>query len=396
MNLGRQLQTWVRNDLWIPWMAGLLTLVFVIYLAAFAGMSEGNRFYDLQKRQTELRTWETGLYPDIRLHKPGAIPKRAHTVYPPTSLGQLWLVSPFKSFNANAVFFLLLSAAALVVISRHAWSTVGAHGRAAGFLAMSAVWAMAGTTTCLRAGQHGLLVNALLILTSAGLLAGRPGLAGLAWAGAMVKPQMALSFLLMFVVRKQWTPAILSCLLLGAAGHAVCAFTGHTLWEVLQAAYGQAPLSYAALGDTLVQPMMTLLQISSRQAAVLSACAGMLILLPYCAGRLSRLPPLIHLAAAGVAGRLGFYHLSFDDVMVAFLLLGLLENALFKRSPVAWATFFLVGCTLWSHPVIQMYVPGIELRIALWALALVYLTHAALQRANDSASGSPKAPANGG
>ncbi|WP_075089676.1 hypothetical protein [Verrucomicrobium spinosum] len=205
----------------------------------------------------------------------------------------------------------------------------------------------------------------------------------------MMKPHTSLPFFAMLVAKRRWYACFVGAVLLGALGWGVSSFTGHTLLEVLYASYGQSPMTYASIGDTLVQPLMSLLGIGHRPAVLITALLAMGLLLPFVFRPLASLPSLVHLAAAGVAGRLGFYHRHYDDVMLAFLLLALTEEALRSRGTAAWMMLAITGLTLWvPYPLLAQF-SGTSWRIVIWASALVYLTRTALKRVSVSTNSAP-------
>ena len=394
MNHRLRLSTFMADRVWLPWATCGLLLLFGAYILAFAHLPKENRFFDLKLRQQELRCWEKGVYPNTHLYAPGVVEPGAHTVYPPTSLVQLWLVSPFKSFATNVRLFMALNTLAFIGISLYAWRLGSLAGRSGALFTMSAVWAMSATLSSVKSGHHGLMINALLILMSSAVMQRRGLWAGLAWTGAMIKPHVGLSFAAVLAARRQWLALATGLVVMGMLGWGACAYTGHTLMQVLEASYVKSSLSYASLGDTLVH-VLTRLEFSHRAAVIVSAMTAMAILFPYLLSPCKDLPILVHLAAAGVAGRLGFYHLHVDDVMLTFLLLGLIENALRQRSSVAWGIVFAVGITVWTPQVFLVEIPGRSLRLIIWPLALLYLTLASLKRLNGLTNDAPKVPADG-
>jgi len=395
MRAAQQLCTWVRSHRWLPWGTGLLLLLFLAYGIAYARLPEAYRYFDLKLRHNELHYLKAGLYPSASLHPPGVILPKGSTIYPPTSLLQIWLVSPFETFPANAQFFVLLNAVAFIIFSRYAWG-VGREvaGQKGAWFAMSGMWAMSSTLSCVKSGQYGLLINAMLVMMLAALQSKRPLLAGLAWAGAVIKPHIGLTFFHAFIARRQWWAGATGLALLLVAALGICAYTGVSLPTVLNTSYGQtSTMTFASSGESLINAIIACLGVTHRTAVILSAGVAGMILLPYIILPLARLPLLVHLAAAGVAGRIGFYHLHFDDVMLAFLLLALIEQSLFSRKIADWSATFLVGSTLWIPQVLLVQIPGYSVRLAIWVLGLAYLTRAALQRLNGLTNDAPKVPA---
>jgi hypothetical protein len=85
-------------------------------------------------------------------------------------------------------------------------------------------------------------------------------------------------------------------------------------------------------------------------------------------------------AIAAVIGRVFTYHRSYDNVMLVFLLLAVLQLAFSNPHWFNILIAALVGLTLWLPPVVEKIVPHYWniLQMMIWLLALIYLVIMAL------------------
>jgi hypothetical protein len=84
--------------------------------------------------------------------------------------------------------------------------------------------------------------------------------------------------------------------------------------------------------------------------------------------------PLVDLfAAASVIGRLWAYHKSYDNMMLEFLLVALAAAAFVRGTPIAWASFLVVGITVWMPASLSRSDWFLFLQIAVWLSGLLIL-----------------------
>ena len=309
--------------------------------------------------------------------------------YPPFSYGLMLPLHWPADRDAASAWFLALSlagwAGTLIWAGRAGARAVpGAEADAsgagllppgvAGALAVGSVAAMVSFAATQAVGNYGswcvgLCVAALLCLDRAGSR-GRltPIVASRRWGGArewgwsaaagtllglaMVKPTIAAPFFLVLLVRRAWWPGIAAGVGVVAMGQlAHYGLTGATPLAS-QAAAAEHLEYFSDQGGGIIEAQRAWFEVPEPYATY--ALAGLAmgvgwILLLLCPGR----SLLARFAVCGLVARVGFYHRGYDNVLLVFLLVGLLVVALRAtasggwRAWVAWGAWLLAGATLW-------------------------------------------------
>ena len=234
----------------------------------------------------------------------------------------------------------------IALVTIWGWRQARPLGKELAWLSAASSFCISGWCTCLGLGQNTPAVVGLLVASL--WLAERksPILSGICLGAAMVKPNIAVLFVLPFVVTSQWlvliSSAVYGCIALAivcavrqagpitmigewiAHVHRLGAWPGHGPWQILRMMGFSTPHS-------------------------LSLCAafflGLAVLL--CV-RYRRRGLLTLFAVAAVAGRLWTYHQLYDNVMLLFLLVALLVSAIEQRDWKLWTAFVVVGIGLWA------------------------------------------------
>ena len=97
-----------------------------------------------------------------------------------------------------------VSLAALALMAAIGWSTLKPLGRRAGWLGLLTPVAIVGNGTSLALGQFSLICMGLISLQWILLARRRSSSAGVCWALAMLKPQIALPFVIHLLRRRHW------------------------------------------------------------------------------------------------------------------------------------------------------------------------------------------------
>lgn len=212
---------WLRQPLrppaWLQMSHGLrhgLVVASLLLLFLFAGLILSNGLLlawkssfggDLGQRFDEWRLFQAGIYPSRRLATAvdRAIPYFRTTVYLP------WALPLFAPLFAGGGFFQgrlitqALNLLALVPIGLIGWRSLRPWGSSAAWLGALAPVAIAGNSNCLGHPQFSMLCMGFISLQWWLQKRGFPFAAGLCWALAMLKPQIAAPFALTLLLPGQ-------------------------------------------------------------------------------------------------------------------------------------------------------------------------------------------------
>jgi hypothetical protein len=175
---------------------GLLGLWYSVKGLIFLGTTDGG--WDLQQRFDEWRLFRDGIYPAGDLADPVArsLPYFRTTVYLPWALplfGSFFFWGGLEQGKLVIGTASLASLAIMAVFGRHIMRPLGHR---AGWLGFLTPLAINGNNYCLAAGQFSILCMGLISMQLWHLRSRRTVPAGLYWAVAMLKPQLALPFAL--------------------------------------------------------------------------------------------------------------------------------------------------------------------------------------------------------
>jgi hypothetical protein len=291
--------------------------------------------------------------------------------YPPWAFlfGYLMFWPPWPAVKA---YFLTVSLALTAVSAFWAYRAVRPLERSlpAGWVAAAAVLAVSGYSTCVHVGQYGAVVVGLLALSAWALSNGWQTVGGILMGVALLKPTIGGPFVMILLVTGRWRALAACVVYVGIACAAIWLQTRTPPWEMF--------LQSVAVGEGFVQDSQGLvnaligLGLTPKQVTpVLALGVG----LPGLIGLyLYRHRPLVDLfAAASVIGRLWAYHKSYDNMMLEFLLVALAAAAFVRGTPIAWASFLVVGITVWMPASLSRSDWFLFLQIAVWLSGLLIL-----------------------
>ena len=260
-------------------------------------------------------------------------------------------------------------------------------------LLMAAVFAFGGSCTATEVGQVSIIITALL----AGALlcdeAGHPYWCGVLVALSLIKPTISAPFAIALLVTGRYRAAFAAA----AYGGAATAFT----WLVTDASpivmlqqMSAAAARYVADGTYGVMDVLAALGVTPSAQVFLTP---VIVTLPGIAAMLLMRGSLPYaFAVAAVWGRLWTYHKTYDDVMLAFLLVTLGAVAFTRQSRVGLVTFGAVSLLLWlPGRVVSIEIVQI-VQLFAWPFALTMLMALALRgsaaAATQFASPPPRVP----
>lgn len=371
-----------------PWSLliwGLSLLLLVMGCIAFAkGMTTGfwgPRFQDLRERHVEVLTFLDHHYPnpfiDPRATRPGLVA----SVYLPYAFPMMVPLFGGGQLAVGQWTVLLLSVAALLVMARYGHRQLRFAGAPFAWLGAVAPLALNGVPQTLADLQFSLICTGLLLVQAELIERRHPHAAGLCWAVAMIKPQIAIPFALLFIARRQLGGLISgSAWLLGLSVFTLT-WTGIPLEAVLgrllsgrqfNFTAGLLPLLDLGFGTTARLNPTTLQWGLIGLAALVMAVLGTRL---YNLG--SRIDLVNLTGVCSVIGVLAFYHRSYDHVMMFPLLIALMRLSLGALPPTRlWFTLLAVAnaLVLWRPNNVLSHWPLAPIQSLLWMTAGVVLT----------------------
>lgn len=391
----------------------LVTIAFaLLVLLAGAVMIYGLRrawlplpINDLGQRFAEWRLYQVGIYPSARLATSAqrAIPYFRTTVYLPWAFPLFSLLFAGGDFFRGKLITLGVSLLALVPISLIGWRSLRPWGRVAGWLGALAPVAIAGNSSCLGHPQFSMLCMGLLSLQWWLQKRGLPVPAGICWALAMLKPQIAAPFALTLLLPGQRRG--LGCgLALLAALSAVALLYTHTSPVAFAASWLKVLPYFIGSGNQNALAWLLGLRSSLELSAWSWAMLGLFSMIvgagavwiflsrrgsgelrssnllgrvkspswlhlgrgPFCSaggvlgwsGWSWRKDPLSLVAVLSVVGQLAFYHNHYDNILLFPALLACWRRLLQRRKVSDGLLTALVAASLWTPQRLLELWPG--------------------------------------
>ncbi len=338
---------------------------------------------DMREREAEYRCFRRGVYPNERLAGLARPAWFRHSPYPPYALPLFAIFFEPGGVIQGRVLIQLLSAVALVVMGCYGYRSLRFAGRGAAWVGGLAGAAIMGNSTVLELGQFSIICMGLVVGQMMLLERGRPMAAGICWALAMIKPQIAAAFIPLFVVKHGWRGLLAGGGVLGLSGLLSCWWTDvpptvaiaqwffGLSWVFATHGQGLGPGALAAwLG---VDPLLVHTALIVGCGAVLAALSVVIVRLAAAAG--GRSIPVLPLAGVcAVLGELLVYHHHYDNVMLWPTMLAMLVLAV--AVPARWSATLatLTAATLWlPHRIITDVPFNGVIRAGIWLAAAAVL-----------------------
>jgi hypothetical protein len=375
-------------------LAGLLALASIavvvkgISTAWTTAADESSRVrigdHDMRDRAAEYRCFRRGVYPNKGLAGPNPPPWLRHTPYPPYAIPMFALFFEPGGVLQGRLLIELLSLTALVVMGRYGYRELRFAGPAMAVIGSLTGTAIMGNSTVLELGHFSIICMGLIVGQMVLLERGRPVPAGICWALAMIKPHIALAFVPLFLVNRQWRGLLAGCVVLATLGIFACWWTAvpplraisqwfvGLSWVFSTRAQGIGPGSLAAwLGLNPQHVHTAMIVLCGCLLAVV--CGLFLRRTTGDRGRTSHIAPLA--GACAVLGDVFIYHHFYDNVMLFPTAIAILTLA--AAVPAWWSVGLatLMMATLWTPHRFVTQVPfnGID-RAAIWLTVAAVLT----------------------
>lgn len=348
--------------------------------SAWGRQSDG----DMGRRAAEYALFREGIYPNAWL-EPHPAPDATHyTVYPPYAFPLFAFFFEPGGISQGRFLIEALSLASVAVMGLFAYRTLIPYGQPIAWVGALSGAAIAGNVTALIVGQFSIICVGLVIQQWILLERNRPLGAGVCWALAMIKPQIALPFAALFLCKGRMRGVVLGLLLLLGLSLAACWWTDVTPSEVLAHWTGGMSLKFTQTGDGIGLGMVARAVGTNYwmvQAAAIGVLAAFCVAVSAFLRRFGHRGTLPLAGACAVAGMFLCYHLYYDNVMLFPALLATIHAAMTWRTPVARAVaaatllLLVLHRRLFPnetiHDVAQAIVWGAAAIMPLWALKTV-------------------------
>lgn len=354
-----------------PWRWGVAALLVVATILAaanvargVAGSREAGALGDLATRFREYDVFRRGDYPNPRLAVTPRSARMPYSVYPAYVFPMLVPLFEPGGLRQGAFLVNLASLVSLVALGWFGYSRLRFGGLAVAGLGAMAAGATRGVASGLSWGQFSLGCVALLVGQLVLLERGRACAAGICWAVAMVKPQIALPFAVLFLSRGRWRGLACGAALLGASTLAACWWTGVSPVRLLHFyAFGQR-LEWATDVGSIGVPRFAAwfgVEPSLAQAAGLIVAGLAAAVLWWVIGPSGRSPDALPLAGAcGLIGAAVFYHRPYDHVMLVPAIVAAVAHARSRPGVVSLALAALLVVSAWLPGRIWYLIPGMD------------------------------------
>lgn len=344
--------------------AGGLLLLTLVYqgkgnLDLVAGVDSGSAV-DLLNRYREQAFFAAGDNPFD--HNTGSQPPWGY----PTGLLFTW--PPVEYVRP---YFAAINALALAALLWWVHRSSGDLPPPERWLLIGAVGAFGGSCTATEVGQISIVVTALLALALITEERGVSWLTGLLVAVALIKPTMSGPFAVALLVAGRWRAAATAAAYGVLASALAWQVTGTPPWVML----GQLAKGAGGFSNEGTFGLNHVLQTLGVAPSLRNPIAAALVTVPGLALMWSTRRSLpMTFAVAALWGRLWTYHKSYDDVMLAFLMVPLGVAAL-RRGGVSWAlvVFGLMGVLEWIPGRILAMEPVQIAQLVVWPCALAAL-----------------------
>ncbi len=360
--------------------AWFVTLIFVLMSVAFLARglqqillpNSATQAKDLHTNWTEMqlvlhRQSPYGNVETASPYPPWTFPANVLLYWPPWSLAK--------------VYYAFVNLACVGLLAGWAWKVALRHGAYYALVVATSVTAFSSIATGLGLGQNAIVYTTFLVGALVSYQGGWHMLCGILLGIAMSKINIALPFILPFIFRKDWkVVAAAAAYMLGAT--LFMAFWLHSpplemmnMWVVAAQRNNGVPYGPASLLTCVGVPA----DMASRSCAVVVLTAAVVTL-----AMLRKLPILVLFGLAAGFARLWTYHRVYDNIMLAFLLVGLADLYLRTRLRSVGAAWLLVGMTLW-YPIRIMDVPVVHLiHVIIWVAGMIILALLATRTQSDS------------
>ncbi len=345
--------------------------------------------HDLLERFVEWNLFQQGVYPAADLATPlqQALPDFRTTVYLPWALPMFGLLFAWGGMQGGTLMIHALSLVSLLLIAAIGWRSLRPWGRWAGWLGALAPVAINGNNTALQNGQFSIICMGLISLQWLLLQRNRPLPAGLCWALAMVKPQIAATFAVSFLWRSRWGGLVVGLGLLCGLTWVALAHTHVDPYVYLLSWLQLLPSFAGKVNLNVAYGLVDLFERSAALAPFALFAIGLVVMVALIRVGGRRLlgifqmaswpqqaDPLLLAGVCSVVGELAFYHHHYDNIMLYPVLLAVFRLALRRLRLLDVLLATLMAASVWMPQRLVEALPGsaiLQAMIWLWMGAIV-------------------------
>jgi len=315
-----------------------------------------NQDVDLQVREREYAVFADGIYPHgLVAAEDGHQGVTKYTVYPPYAFAMFAPLFAPPGYAPDRALLQLLSLAGLGLMAAYGAAQLRFGGPAAAALGVAIPLAFSGNFVALCQGQFSIISTALVVAQIWLLRSSRPHMAGACWALAMIKPQIAVAFALLFIIgnRRHLYGLLTGAACLAGLSAMALLWTGTSPRNLVLNGWFSHRLDFIAqqqnaagfwIGTVGLDPFL----VTAAALLVLGGMAAMALYLNRLTGRILTMEQAAAVCAA--IGYAGFYHVHYDNMMLFPLLLALAAAAFRCERVVLYAAGILLAVTAYAEP----------------------------------------------
>jgi hypothetical protein len=365
----------------ISWLGiGLLTSLAIATIANGLFQAWWNPGGDMYVRLAEYQIFKAGIYPHHQLATTTDFPNFTTSVYPPYALPMFAAFFAWGGALQGRVTIELLSLCSLGLISWYGYRQLRFAGLSAGLIGALAGVAISGNSNALAQGQFsilcmGLVVGQLILLENSQHLS-----AGICWALATIKPQIAIPFALAFFSRRRFVGLLCGSGLLISLS--IYAFWHTQVSPLAFVKVWTKTGSMDFIKEGNITPASWLANVTGIDAGITQIIILVAGIVPIVCGwwwlqrQSLRLSPLQLAGIYSTIGMVAFYHRNYDNIMLFPALLAVLEIALARKQRF-WIILSLALCAaLWTP---QRIIERLSLAVVqsiVWVVVGIALTTA--------------------
>ena len=308
---------------------------------------------DLELRSAEFDYFAEGVYPHRRVAEATAGEKiKKHTVYPPYAFVMFSAFCWPATEEAERLIFQIISVVGLLLMAIYGARTLAFAGRPAAWLGFALPLAFSGNYVAFYQGQFSIISVALITAQLWLLQTNRPRAAGLCWALAMIKPQVALAFGLLFLLRREYFRGLLVGLgLLTAMTALALWWTSTPPWIFWEQGVSRQRLVFVEKTYYAAAVWVQSFGVPPRTATMVGLGVLALTGLTFLTPRVRQVLDLPRAAAlCAVLGLSLFYHAHYDNMMLFPLLLALVAASFRQHSVLLFVTAAVLGFICYAEP----------------------------------------------
>jgi hypothetical protein len=367
----------ITNNKIIFYLIVALSILCIVYLSKgfyFLTLEHNRGASDLYSRWKEQQYVYRRLYPyDITLGSTfiddqlGAVMSGG---YPPWAFFSGFIFFPNISFELTRWYHVLLNIISLITLAIFAYHVGKPFGKLKAWFTVVACLALGSNATTIGTGQYGIIINALLIAMFWLLKKNHNLSAGLVIGIALLKPSISALYFLILLIQKRMKAVLICCLYIlissSIIGLIVRVSPIYMTDKMISVSKYYVHTGYSGINmlmDWGIDP--------SRATILLSVLAiAIVIVLLYFFKNHSF---LFLFAITSTIGRLWTYHLAYDNVMLVFLLLAVIQLTFMKPSNLNILILTLLLLTLLIPSGITDLLSVQITQVIIWIIAFSYL-----------------------